>query len=81
MLGLEPGGPLARTLAGEQSGEPCNPDVGAIGAQLGHNPTPVVLVFGDAYGQSEGTTCLANSRRIAASTINPGGVRSIQTSA
>ena len=54
MLGLEPAGPLAGTLPGKEPGEPGNPDVGTVGAKLGHSLTPVMVIFRDACLQSIG---------------------------
>ena len=45
VLGLEPGGPFAGTFSGEQPGQPCDPQVGSGGAELGHNRIPCGVWF------------------------------------
>ena len=56
VLGLEPAGPFAGTFSGEQPGQPCDPQVGSGGAELGHNPIPSAFGFGDTRLQSIGAS-------------------------
>ena len=54
MLSLESTGPLARVQPGEELGQPGDPNMRTVGAELSHYPTPVVVIFSDACLQSIG---------------------------